>query len=434
MLVALAVGAVVLPVAVLFKSISQERWRWVGVSLVAYLGFFQTVTLELVGVPGASLMFGLLAVGLVIRNTSGPWVYAGTMYSTLLAISFIWILWSGILVVGVAESITSFRGSVTAFAGLFVAGLVWQAGEAKTLVLFRMVGLAGLMSILAGVLQLFVTPDLGGILEFPYEREQVGLERPVTGLQENPNAAAYYYLIALAAAWIGAARVERRAEVGFWMLVGIGCAAMIVLTGSRSGIVGLMVVVVAGVLVWAQERASRLGLVVGLLVAGILGLAFGVEFVRTERVVELPTRVAEISIVESNHYGLWVRGWGLVSDSPILGAAEHGFGEGGLNYHNDFVQVAAEQGLPGLVLFLALLWLMVTYIRRGLGGGGSIRSVSLLGGGIVVVACIVGFSHTIFHHHLLFWLMAGLAAHPGTSTFGSRSVIEGGGEGRGERL
>jgi cytochrome c-type biogenesis protein CcmH/NrfG len=94
--------------------------------------------------------------------------------------------------------------------------------------------------------------------------------------------------------------------------------------------------------------------------------------------------------------------------------------------HNEYLQIAAEMGLPGLTLFSAfLLYLLVGGIRRGGASSPSWRNGCVAGCFAILVASFFGFPLHVPATGALFFLLAGLlgppgGASPGRQTEGSR--------------
>ena len=102
-----------------------------------------------------------------------------------------------------------------------------------------------------------------------------------------------------------------------------------------------------------------------------------------------PTRDYNLTS-ETGRLNLWKRGLGYMLDRPVFGVGasnfpvaegvlspladrqQYGLGVRWMEPHNSFLQVAAELGLPGLVIFLALLvstFRVLGRVARGAAGG-----------------------------------------------------------------
>jgi len=122
------------------------------------------------------------------------------------------------------------------------------------------------------------------------------------------------------------------------------------LTGSRGGFIGLSVVV----FLLIRKKA---GIIVGavLSVAALLGL---LVFAPGYMVQRLET-ASPYDDTGAARIEIWYEGWQMFMSNPILGVGMHNFAENestGHVAHNSFVHVAAELGLPGLFIWMGLLY------------------------------------------------------------------------------
>lgn len=137
----------------------------------------------------------------------------------------------------------------------------------------------------------------------------------------------------------------------------------IVLTGSRSGTLGLMVVL--GLLVW-RFRRKRLSLfILAFLILATVVMAPGHYWTRTKTIVDYGEERAAQSRID-----LWKAGLQMFVDHPLTGVGQGNFlwisprytsnyyrvwtGEGYVA-HNIFIQLLAEGGIQALLVFLAFV-------------------------------------------------------------------------------
>ncbi len=172
--------------------------------------------------------------------------------------------------------------------------------------------------------------------------------------------------------------------------------AALILSGSRGGVLALLIAACIVVVMVAKDngwRAVRAWTPVLLAVIGALAWFGGGAFV---------SRIGSLGL-SSNRLDLAAVSLGIISDFPLTGSGAGTFrwvfpmykdiGFGDLFYehaHNDFLEIAIEQGLIGLALFLGLVgWLLYrTYrvyrerhdrLARGVSLGVILAGLSLLG-------------------------------------------------------
>ena len=116
---------------------------------------------------------------------------------------------------------------------------------------------------------------------------------------------------------------------------------------------------------------------------------------------------------ESGRLQIWRRGIGYILQYPVLGVGPNNFGpaEGmlapfaerqqygiGVKWnapHNSFIQIGAELGLPGLMMFVAMIGSTLAALRRSTRGGGA-RAPSIPTAGLedlsqALTASLIGF-------------------------------------------
>lgn len=143
----------------------------------------------------------------------------------------------------------------------------------------------------------------------------------------------------------------------------------ITLTASRTAFV--VVLVAALYVLWTLSRAhwvSRLASLI-IVLAAIGSLLFLVPEYSLERLSSLTSSVmgGRLNIREY----IWARGLSVFSEDPLLGIGITGFRTGveqfktgGFAPHNLFLSVLVEQGLIGLMLFLAVLIAAALHVMR----------------------------------------------------------------------
>ena len=198
------------------------------------------------------------------------------------------------------------------------------------------------------------------------------------------------------------ARLGALATIGVLLLT-------IVKTGSRGAFLGLVAVVAYGI--FANRSAPlrrRFGLAV---LAGVLLVATaGKQYWTDMDTILHPTQDYNwVGKDESGRMSVWKRGIGYMVGHPITGvgigafpvaegtisrlAKVQDYGEG-LKWsaaHNSFVQVGAELGFPGLLVFLALLFAGLGRARRAVMLGLAVGDERAAAMGDALAASLVGY-------------------------------------------
>jgi hypothetical protein len=169
----------------------------------------------------------------------------------------------------------------------------------------------------------------------------------------------------------------RHASHSIYRLISLGIALLfmytIAKTGSRGAFLGLLAVGSYILISFRTIQPSiRLG-VVGVC-AGLLVLAASTRYwTQMETILKPTTDYNWVGNDDQGRMSIWKRGIQYAEDRPLTGVGVAGFNiaegtisplarrqeyEKGLKWsspHNSFVQVLAEMGLPGVVLFIAML-------------------------------------------------------------------------------
>jgi O-antigen ligase len=205
-------------------------------------------------------------------------------------------------------------------------------------------------------------------------------------------------------------------------VVGIGGLGALLLAfiwaNSRGGFLALLA---AGLVILIGYRAVSAPTRIGVTVAAALvfALAAGPSF--WTRMNTITNADQDYNMTSSEgRWQLWQRGIGYMEARPLLGvgvggfpsaegmlspeardARAHGRGEKWSEPHNSFVEIGAELGIPGLLLFLAMLGTAV----RGL------RGASDPGLGVALLASVTaftagGFFLSLAYKEMLYTLLA----------------------------
>jgi O-antigen ligase len=152
---------------------------------------------------------------------------------------------------------------------------------------------------------------------------------------------------------------------------------VMLLTQSRGAFIGLMAGVGPALIVLALKRPVRL-----LLYAGILALVvnFAVPATVWDRLSGIGKLTSESTIAEADPEGsaeerfeILKIAWRVFVDNPVFGVglgvyprenARYDPIMGARDTHNTYLNLAAELGLPGLILWCALVWSVLRYAYR----------------------------------------------------------------------
>jgi O-antigen ligase len=212
---------------------------------------------------------------------------------------------------------------------------------------------------------------LAFILVFPYAvRQMLRYEsRLGVGVSETNYFAANLVLVIPIAFAIAATQLvpwKRR----LWVASAVVLVFALFLTSSRGGFLGLLVASV----VWMYRRrgfGASVALVAVLIVAA---LPTGIGYRMFATLTGAESDVAGLEASNRAHTALFWAGLRMVADAPITGVGPQNFKAYSLDYapeltrgyiaHNTYLELAAETGLPVLMLFLLLLWHVFRTLNR----------------------------------------------------------------------
>jgi putative inorganic carbon (HCO3(-)) transporter len=229
------------------------------------------------------------------------------------------------------------------------------------------------------------------IVVFPYAVRQMirYSNRLGTGVSETNYFAANLVLvipIAFAVALAQSEPIKRR----LWTAGGLTLVLALFLTSSRGGFLGLTVAGVA----FAYRRRGIAGAVglLAILVLAVLPTSMGDRMLAT--VMHTETHVAGLEQSNQAHSALFWAGLRMVADAPITGVGPQNFKPLSIKYapelyrgfiaHNTYLELAAETGIPVLVLFLLLIWQCFRVLNRAtrLRGGPEARELAMWAEGL----------------------------------------------------
>jgi O-antigen ligase len=276
---------------------------------------------------------------------------------------------------------------------------------------------------IAALVVFALRPELHDLLPKPDDWEEGREMVRAAGLGMNPNNLAYG---AVALAILHGALMPRRSGTSarlLLLLVLAGTAVCVVLSGSRSGLVGAVGALAFLLLRTRMSARAKLGLCVGAAAALVVGLQVNPTF--QERL----GRLYQLGANEANVAGR-MHAQGLA----VRAAGEHPFGVGFRNigwaarsnqtYYafatsdSAYVDTLLGAGVPGLLAFLLLLRLGWRHVART---GRRDRAESVLQAGLVAffvfsMATVVPLS--VFLAPLFFTIISGMSHVP------DRTVLE----------
>lgn len=182
------------------------------------------------------------------------------------------------------------------------------------------------------------------------------------GLNANDYAATIAIAMPLALLWF-------QTEKNNWMkilpilFIPVGLIA-IAYTKSRTGTLALIPFVIYSLLVFKSQNLIKKFILVFLILTSL----FSLIYFAPEGYFE---RVRALNVEETDRFthrlDVWIAGWNMFKDNPILGVgtgnfqvfsnqyAETFLGEGALVAHNALISVAGELGIIGALIFLFLI-------------------------------------------------------------------------------
>lgn len=150
----------------------------------------------------------------------------------------------------------------------------------------------------------------------------------------------------------------------------------ILATKSRAGLAGTLMVVLVGLALLVGREERRGHRAVALLLIAMLVLP--ALFLAGPSLVERHAALSQEWTAEAGRAAVWRATSGMVADFPLFGAGGGSFAEAFRRYrteeirayydytHNDYLQVLAETGFPGLALALLPVLLVALPVARGI--------------------------------------------------------------------
>lgn len=241
----------------------------------------------------------------------------------------------------------------------------------------------------------------------------------VSGLAASPGLAGAAFFAGCVCAVAGALLAGSRKQRVIMVAAGPLCFCALLVSGSRTWFAFLLIWLA---LLWAIGRGSRVWL------TAIVLLTVGVFFVAGHRLhVGISDRYATIAsgqTVWSRFYGLFVYRllqdvpeavWGLGAGVASAGSRHFLGGRGVVPLvESDFIRIACEVGIPGLICFGLIFLLLMRRTWQGLARSRTLRSRMYIAGVLslqigAVIVMLVGTPMLVQPFPQLFWLLSGAA-------------------------
>ena len=203
-----------------------------------------------------------------------------------------------------------------------------------------------------------------------------------------------------------------------WIGGAFSMIPLVAITGSRSGVIALVTVIMVGIS-YARHRVALFALVI---VIGIAGWSVLPQQYREryERFGEVTENLNEAS---SGRWAIWQTGVQMVIERPFLGIGAGAFlwahvsGDFGasrwLESHSLYIQLAAEMGVIGLAAWLIFIYLLISklrYLSRRVRSEPELRWMRLFANAItaVIITLLISgfFGHNLYRY--TWYVLAGL--------------------------
>jgi O-antigen ligase len=339
-------------------------------------------------------MWLLLLMILVMPYEQSPYLYIGESFlgvipdfTVIKLLGFLGFGWALVRLAsgGIPEGVLASRQAklfATFFVGVILAGLL--SGTGFIAVSRYLAFLLFLPFVLASVRshedlrRILYAMVLGFVLTFPYGFRQMLRygDRMGVGLYEPNYFAANLALVIPVALAITSVQPTSRKRM-LWLLVSLVLVASLLLTSSRGGFLGLLVA--ATIFVYRRRGAGAAVALVVALVLAALPTNLGERALAT--LFQDSEAPAGLEASNEAHVALFWGALRMIADAPLTGVGPYNFKTFSTAYsglerdfiaHNSYLELAAELGLPVLVIFLLLVAAVFRGLRRAvaMGSGG----------------------------------------------------------------
>jgi len=325
-----------------------------GVCLFAVLTFLDEV-LPSAGFSLTKLMGALLVVSWLASISVGERRNSKLFESSaFLYVLLLFVMWAGVSATW-ADDPDAALGAVTRYAPNVLLFLIVYAATRTRDDVFWVIG--------AFVVGTLISAAYGVVM--PTEADDAGRLSGALG-NANETAAALAVGLALAAALAMALRDKPWLRLGAALGVPL-CLVALFLTASRGGLVALAAVLIAAVFMAGRLRGAAVALAVVAVVGTVGYFAFVAPPEARDRIVQ--------SDGGTGRSDIWKVGWRMVEANAVVGIGAGNFATQSVHYllepgvimrpdfivddpkvaHNTYLEVLAELGVIGLVLFLCIL-------------------------------------------------------------------------------
>lgn len=329
------------------------------------------------GLPLVSLLAGLFIVGAITIGPTPPWNWVIEGMGVILAISFVvrslrtsirpspemllylgWVLWAslGILVAIYTAGFMELFFTVVQI-WFFIVIITGFTDSRRSLSVHAIAFLIG-AGIVAGV----------SIASGEYAVAETGDQR-LKGLALNANAFGWLMLLAvvlLAYLWmVVKARPWNYAILGGGMAI---ASVSIMLSGSRTAIIGVGVFYVGWLLFSYRKEVFRRPLVACAVILGVIGASLVYNVVKTTDKADRMGGMWGSIMGGASHegsaderVGQFSQAWTVLSRNLFLGvglSCYHFNDSYGLTGHSEYINIFTETGLPGAVLYFSIFVVM----------------------------------------------------------------------------
>lgn len=141
---------------------------------------------------------------------------------------------------------------------------------------------------------------------------------------------------------------------------------VVLMSYSRGAMLGL---VVAAVWILLNHRPRRHAMIIALVACLAVSVMAGKEI--RERFLSISQYQADISA--NSRFESWAAGWAIAKEHPLLGqgirnsniyTSNYGADRVGRTIHSQYLQIAADCGLPALMVYVTMVLVALWYLRR----------------------------------------------------------------------
>lgn len=296
----------------------------------------------------------------------------------VIAVAVAGLLWAGIATLASSQRMLSAESFLAFVTSIIVFFIAWYAAPRVSLVVLDLLVPAVMINVAVSALQEY------GIWN-PFRTEEVYRHLTATALIGNPNIVGTYMALAAMLFAPAALRVQ---GVRRWLYALAALCAMtgVLVSRTRTAVIAL----VAGLALLAIGRSWKRALVFACVVIALAGLALTLKVRVVRNILLLPQRISTQGLenATSGRVTPAIVALRMFRDHPVTGVGPGAFKyeymayqvrvRGGRPYgpndvrpqnfgeaHNDHLQLLAEAGIIGYLLFLAAVAIALREVRRG---------------------------------------------------------------------